>query len=526
MLLDKTVKRGLFILVTSATIFTSCSNSDKRKEGIDSKDSENGVSVIDSENGVSVINDIGAESPYPEDIDYSVFDESYKDKIKLKWVYNDLVYLSNRQKKAVNDRLLEMGKKYVIDFSAFESDTYEESVNELNASDSPADIICAGETGEGSGTFRAYSNGWFMDLTEYMNSEDGRVLKDNIPDNLIESCSVNGKCWGLTTFTLSFADYAYYINSDVLTQLGLEADDFLYKTPDEIKEYLEMVDLKKITPYYIYNDTNNIMDFIPGVYRVKGVTSDAFSADISEPYVENIFENEKAVTWFKTISDFKKAGLLTESSTKSSFFICQGRANDFNFDVQEKIISCLKDKFPDSGEIIIVPFENGAVTTMDYSITGVCEKSKEKELALDCFTTVMTDSEISTILVNGIEGVDYVINDEGKATPKQGTNVGWVNALYFGNKFLSIPLYNEVSNLREEQDKLHTLPTTGKYIDISGYDDRISLINKIMNNYYGLVNGNFEDVDAAIEEAKAELKAAGADEIIDEINRQIDEQQR
>jgi hypothetical protein len=45
-----------------------------------------------------------------------------------------------------------------------------------------------------------------------------------------------------------------------------------------------------------------------------------------------------------------------------------------------------------------------------------------------------------------------------------------------------------------------------------------------MNNYYGLVNGSFEDVDAAIEEAKAELKAAGADEIIDEINRQIDEQ--
>lgn len=524
MLLDKTVKRGLFILVTSATIFTSCSNSDKRKEGMDSKDSENGVSVIDSENGVSVINDIGAESPYPEDIDYSVFDESYKDKIKLKWVYNDLVYLSNRQKKAVNDRLLEMGKKYVIDFSAFESDTYAESVNELNASDSPADIICAGETGEGSGTFRAYSNGWFMDLTEYMNSEDGRVLKDNIPDNLIESCSVNGKCWGLTTFTLSFADYAYYINSDVLTQLGLEADDFLYKTPDEIKEYLEMVDLEKITPYYIYNDTNNIMDFIPGVYRVKGVTSDAFLADISEPYVENIFENEKAVTWFKTISDFKKAGLLTESSTKSSFFICQGLANDFNLDVQENTISYLKDKFPDSGEIIIVPFENGAVTTMDYSITGVCEKSKEKGLALDCFTTVMTDSEISTILINGIEGVDYVINDEGKATPKQGTNAGWVNALYFGNKFLSIPLYNEVSNLREEQDKLHTLPTTGKYIDISGYNDRISSINKIMNNYYGLVNGSFEDVDAAIEEAKAELKAAGADEIIDEINRQIDEQ--
>ena len=516
MLLDKTVKRGLFILVTSATIFTSCSNSDKRKEDIDSKDSENGVSVID----------IGAESTYPEDIDYSVFDESYKDKIKLKWVYNDLVHLSNRQKKAVNDRLLEMGKKYVIDFSAIESDTYEESVNELNASDSPADIICAGETGPGedSGTFKAYSNGWFMDLTEYMNSEDGRVLKDNIPDNLIESCSVNGKCWGLTTFTLSFADYAYYINSDVLTQLGLEADDFLYKTPDEIKEYLEMVDLEKITPYYIYNDTNNIMDFIPGVYRVMDVTSDAFSADISEPYVENIFENEKAVTWFKTISDFKKAGLLTESSMKSSFFICQGRANDFNLDVQENIISYLKDKFPDSGEIIIVPFENGAVTTMNYSITGVCEKSKEKELALDCFTTVMTDSEISTILINGIEGVDYVINDEGKATPKQGTNVGWVNALYFGNKFLSIPLYNEVSNLREEQDKLHTLPTTGKYIDISGYNDRISSINKIMNNYYGLVNGSFGDVDAAIEEAKAELKAAGADEIIDEINRQIDEQ--
>ena len=224
MLLDKTVKRGLFILVTSATIFTSCSNSDKRKEGIDSRDSENGVSAI---------NDIGAESTYPEDIDYSVFDESYKDKIRLKWVYDDKVYLSNRQKKAVNDRLLEMGKKYVIDFSAFESDTYEESVNELNASDSPADIICAGlrGPGEGSGTFRAYSNGWFMDLTEYMNSEEGRVLKDNIPDNLIESCSVNGKCWGLTTFTLSFADYVYYINSDVLTQLGLEANDFLYKTP-------------------------------------------------------------------------------------------------------------------------------------------------------------------------------------------------------------------------------------------------------------------------------------------------------
>ena len=58
MLLDKTVKRGLFILVTSVTIFTSCSNSDKRKEDIDSKDSENGVSVID----------IGAESTYPVDI--------------------------------------------------------------------------------------------------------------------------------------------------------------------------------------------------------------------------------------------------------------------------------------------------------------------------------------------------------------------------------------------------------------------------------------------------------------------------
>jgi hypothetical protein len=136
----------------------------------------------------------------------------------------------------------------------------------------------------------------------------------------------------------------------------------------------------------------------------------------------------------------------------------------------------------------------------------------------------MTDSEISTILIDGIEGVDYVINDEGKATTKPGTNVNWINALYFGNKFLSIPLYNEASNLREEQDKLHTLPTTGKYIDISGYNDRISSINKIMNNYYGLVNGSFEDVDAAIEEAKAELKAAGADEIIDEINRQIDEQ--
>ena len=156
----------------------------------------------------------------------------------------------------------------------------------------------------------------------------------------------------------------------------------------------------------------------------------------------------------------------------------------------------------------------------------------EPEAAVKFMNLLHTDKDVINTITWGIEGVDWVQNEEGLATYPEGiTNetVTYHTADFlYGNRFLITPWEGESVHVREEQRRVNDEAQVSKYmgfsVDTSDITTELTACFNIKEQYKAnLVSGAVEDLDATYAEFIEKLDAAGYQTIIDEYQRQLNE---
>ena len=164
-------------------------------------------------------------------------------------------------------------------------------------------------------------------------------------------------------------------------------------------------------------------------------------------------------------------------------------------------------------------------------ITVVNADSKYPERCVLAIEKFLTDESYYDLWQYGIEGTQYVVKDGYLEKPEgfdETVDAGGFSAWAFSNTEFKIPLRTEHPSryvkLDEWNENHLNDPYTGFSFDSSVVSTELSAISNV-NSTLGiqLMLGKTDDVKAAIEEYRSQLKKAGIDTVIEELKKQLSE---
>ena len=168
------------------------------------------------------------------------------------------------------------------------------------------------------------------------------------------------------------------------------------------------------------------------------------------------------------------------------------------------------------------------VTAMTWCVPAL---SPRKESAVKFLNLLYTDADIANLLCNGIEGVHYVVTEEGNIDFPEGLdafNTGWPSGMgtFWPNITITYPWKPDPADVYQSWlDSNATCmksPALGFTFDPTNVADEISACSTIVDKYVNSLLLDVGDTETLYAEFLSDLEAAGMDAIIAEKQAQLD----
>ena len=169
------------------------------------------------------------------------------------------------------------------------------------------------------------------------------------------------------------------------------------------------------------------------------------------------------------------------------------------------------------------------VTGMTWCIS---ELSKNKEASMIFLNALFTDPDIANLCCNGIEGVHYVVTDEGNitfATAEQNSlTTGWPSGMgtFWPNICITYPWAPSTKATYDawlaSNESCSKSPALGFTFDSTNVADEIAACNNVVSKYYNTLMLNIGDTQALLADFLGELEQSGVNDIIAEKQAQLD----
>jgi len=162
--------------------------------------------------------------------------------------------------------------------------------------------------------------------------------------------------------------------------------------------------------------------------------------------------------------------------------------------------------------------------SVSSTMTAIGINSKHPEKAMELYNLVYSDPYLYNLLVFGIEGVHYTLDDNGYVIQNPDKKYG-LPAWQFGNQFNAYLMPGQDPDVWEQTIALdasaEASPLLGFVFDPSPVRNEVAACNAI-NEEYRITIFYSEDLDKTLNEFNNALKASGIDKIIAEAQKQID----
>ena len=170
----------------------------------------------------------------------------------------------------------------------------------------------------------------------------------------------------------------------------------------------------------------------------------------------------------------------------------------------------------------------GTINTINWVMPVTAE---EQEGAMKFLNLMYSNKEIIDLMNFGVEGVDYVVKEDGTYTFPEGITAD--NAEYFdnltwlfGNQYLSGVWEGADPDTREVSKQLNENPPVSELLGFvanpANLENQISAITGIYNEYFRGLSCGVYNVDETLPEFRAKLEAAGMDEVVAAVQEQLD----
>lgn len=373
-----------------------------------------------------------------------------------------------------------------------------------------------------------------LPLDNYLQTEAGQELASQIvwdPDWL--PARFEGRIYGIPTSSFEVYQRSVKVQTRVLEELGLSKEEFAQKImdPDTLqalyelngeKPFLSAISAGGFRPIGALSQPHCISGY-PQYWMLT--SSVALDLEKEENPVLLCLDTD-AYQELRSFAELcYRQGYVTQSvedippeEELLSFSIVSPRTRDY--DANGISYTC-------------IPLEQGYALPQDDMITAIYALSAMPEQAFDLLCRCNTSEPLQQLLAYGIEGLDYEVA-EGERNPlREEYHIG--SYLVYGEEFISVtpgvkvggdPLPYEGMSLRESHLKdlqeAHWNPLFQLKADLSSVAQEAEQTFLTAREY----NGQFLEKAAAGElaqweqEFRQKLKSAGADRVVQELNRQ------
>lgn len=168
-----------------------------------------------------------------------------------------------------------------------------------------------------------------------------------------------------------------------------------------------------------------------------------------------------------------------------------------------------------------------------HVVWSVSSNCKNPEKALQFLDLTYSDEEVVNLILYGIEGRDYVLNEEGFVEWPEGYDIntvpytsqyacGVVGSQYIQYELAGTPSDNKEVMAYDDENSDRSV-ALGFRFESKGYETEITMISNVINQYLSGLMGGIVDVDATLKEFNDALNDAGMQTIIDAKQEQLDE---
>lgn len=289
---------------------------------------------------------------------------------------------------------------------------------------------------------------------------------------------------------------------------------------------------------YIQSNTNNIViDGVPiGLSTLFFGTSKDDAYKVTSPYMEGSTFEDFAVMmkqwadagyWREDVLNYDgdtrelfKAGTSGADQHHTQTYVTDVRPN---MDIKQPGSETQMFSFSQ-------PSKNLVKTSITHGALAVNASSKQVERALMVYDLLRNDEECYRYINYGIEGSDYVINDAGELDRPEGwdQSVDALESNFWCGRNDALELvnarhYKGGPDIYADYDTYAIDYPYGKFVfDNSKVSTQIAAMADVCANYIPRIAfGKVEDPKAMVAEFREKLKAAGYEEVLNEVQTQL-----
>ena len=411
-------------------------------------------------------------------------------------------------------------------------------------------ISLALQSGEQIDVFTTYGN-FATSVAQEMCYDIGELIdtyapdaKDIIGEEWLEATTVNGKLYGIPAWMpVAMAPNVVY-RQDIADELGIDMSKV--KSVEDMTEILQ-----------------TIKDAHPDMYPLcggAGVNGGMSGLSITIPQVDylgddyyspcgvligdnttvvNLFETDEYREMVEIAREWHDNGLIMQdlaTTTLSNIEILSGGNSFANITLQGSAPETVANSTGaqagfemDSIYIGNSYLDTSAVNTNTWCISSTC---KNPEAALKFLDLTYTDSDIINLIVYGIEGEDYVVQEDGSIAPPEGKDASSVPypGFYILSGSWSMGDMHRMAGTTEESIQWNISsnresecsPALGFAFDNSKVQTQYTAVNNVIKQYYASLDCGSVDPATELPGFIQDLKDAGIDDIIAEKQSQLD----
>lgn len=363
----------------------------------------------------------------------------------------------------------------------------------------------------------------------------------------------DGTLYGVPDGELWGHQYGFYARADVVSELGFEFDKDMQYTIEDLESLFAAYKEKYGDGYYCVAGTTPNSEFFNYLYGHPdglGASSVGYVCggfvdclDKTKTTIQNVYATEEYMEYAKKMYEWAKKGYFSsDAATNTDSGTTQVASGNYlgQFNTTEKTTitqvssSCGTEMIPIT---IVSPY---ATTGMYQSIQwGISSNCKTPEKAMQMLNLLYSDPEVVSLLLYGMEGEHYVVEEQGESYKKviafpdgmdAMTSTYYMTLGVFGDHMLypvwspdtldSYDLFTEFNEIVSKEE-CQSVALDYAY-DFSRLSTQYSAVNAVISQYSGAIATGSVDPEKEIPEFVKALEDAGINELIKDNQKQFD----
>ena len=405
--------------------------------------------------------------------------------------------------------------------------SYDQQVNLTLASSEKLDLMyeyCGNVTS-------AISSGQIVPITDYLDSY-GSDMKSQISDSDWKCVTFNGDIYGVPANKEKATGWGFAMNKEMADATGI---DYSYiKTEEELEPLLEKV--KEMYPdVYPIVSNNGSMSLMTDQDDLGGDIGSLESASGDNTTVINYYGTDEYMNEMKLRYDWAQKGLImpdaSTSTENANSLIGAGKGFGRFTNTKPGIEKEMEKEV--GKEVVVLEMVKPYTTTTRVDIVWYVPHNSEKpERAVQVLNEIYTNPDLANLFINGLEGKHYEFVDKEKGIVNYPEGVNASNTGYtslpwaWPNETISYiweGLDSDIWDQIQEFNKDATVsPAKGFAWDNTEVQNEVTACANVVAKYGPALECGSLDPETTIPKFLDELKAAGADTIIAEKQKQLD----